>query len=196
MKFPFEGPRFSAPPQINLRELARRLREAPEDGEAEKDAIRSEGGDSLDVQIDKYLSDYESEARTMKQEGVDFRSMTQRMLMEAEDEEEVETEPAETEEPAEMSLSDIDVGAFASDVARLIENADGLIEFRNTIARRAAKFLEKNYSSEVVAEFENVLSNEHGIEDGKSKEDLSAERYPAPAAARAGDGGAGGGGGL
>ena len=43
-----------------------------------------EGEDSLDSQIDRRLSDYESESRVAKTEGLDFRMMTRRFLLEAE----------------------------------------------------------------------------------------------------------------
>lgn len=147
--------------------------------------------DSLDAQVDRYLIQYESEAKTSKREGLDYRMMTRRILSEAEeDEESADEEPAG--KPTKLSLDDIDIESFANDVARLIENYDSLLEVRNTLLRRARGFLAKGYEPDVVQEFERVMRESHGIVDGKSKQDIADEDFPAPRADRAGEGGVGG----
>lgn len=162
---------------------------------------KEETEDSVDSQIDRYLGQYEGEAKSVKTEGLCFRSMTRRFLTEAEDGEEEPAEDAEEpvdepapEEPPKLSLDEIDVESFANDVARLIESADSLLEFRSTIARRAKNFLMKTYDQQVLQAFEASLRDEHGIVPGESKEEFADTEFPAPGADRAGDGGSGAGG--
>ncbi len=167
--------------------------------EAEGDAAPQEESDSLDSQVDRYLAQYEGEAKTAKTEGLDFRMMTRRFLNEAgEDEEDEEEEPAAAEEPeaptepTKMTLEDIDLQSFANSVIRLVDNYDSLLEVRSTLARRAINFVAKAYDPDVVEELKRVLRDEHGLIPGESPMDTDAEEFVAPAADRAGSGGEGG----
>lgn len=151
---------------------------------SEEDMLsEKEGEDSLDTQVDRFLSDYESEAKSSKKEGKDWR-MTVRRILEAE-----EDAPTALDS---MSSNDIDVSSFTNSVIRLIENYDSLLEVKNTILRRAVNFLEKSYDNDVIAAFKDALKDEHGIEIGKSKSDVEDE-FAAPPAGAAGPIGAGGG---
>jgi hypothetical protein len=150
--------------------------------------------DSLDQQVDDLLASYESESRSKKNEGLDFRMMTRRFLssttrtlVEAQDEDKKEEEPSE--EKKKLTIEDIDVEEFASNVARMIENYDSLLEVRNTLARRAVNFLIENYEEDVVNQFKDVLEEVHDIEIGKSKAEIEDENFQAPPADRAGGGG-------
>lgn len=151
------------------------------------------GEDSIDNQIDKYFSSYESEAKNSKNEGLNFRDMTRRFLIEAGEDEEKEDESAEDEEsePEKLTAEDIDVGSFANDVVRLVENYDNLLEMRNTILRRAMNYLSKNYDSDVIDLFREELLEGHGMEIGVSNKD-EEEKFLAPKAAAAGPAGGGG----
>ena len=212
MKNFFRRPKIKRVQQISqLRaliseETRRILREAEEVGE-------EKGEDSLDAQVDKYLSDYEAEAKNLKKEGRDFRSLVRRFLREApedeekEDEEDEEDEDAgeesdeegeaeggdeeggeeeEDEEPEKLTLDDVNVESFADSVVRLVENYDSLLEVRNTILRRAVNFLTKTYDIDVVDSFKEVVQERHGIEIGKSKSEMEEDDFQPPAAARAG----------
>ena len=167
-----------------LKKLAKLLREA-------EDYQKEDGNDSLDSQIDKYLSDYESEAKSVQQEGYDFRRMTRKFLLEEEGEE--ESDDTESEEDTQLTEEDIDIQSFSDSVMRLVDNYDSLLEVRNTILRRASNFLGKNYSQDVVDSFKECLQEVHGIEIGKSDKEREDE-FEAPKAGAAGPmGGAGGG---
>lgn len=156
-----------------------------------KETPEQETEDSLDAQVDRYLVQYEGEAKTPKQEGLNFRMMMRRILSEAnEDKEGAGKKPAG--KPTKLSLDDIDLESFANSVARLIENYDSLLEVRNTLLRRARGFLAKGYEPDVVQEFEHVMRESHGLADGESKQDIANEDFPAPGADRAGSGGVGG----
>lgn len=156
---------------------------------SEEDMLsEKEGEDSLDAQVDRLLSDYESEAKSLKKEGKDWR-MTVRRILEAEE----ESAPAALDS---MSSDDIDVSSFTNSVIRLIENYDSLLEVKNTILRRAVNFLEKSYDNDVIAAFKDALKDEHGVEIGKSKSDVEDEFAAPPAGAAGPIGSAGGPGGV
>lgn len=140
--------------------------------------------DSLDLQIDSYLTDYESEAKKIKSEGVDFRRMTRRFLVEAEDEDEKpEENEKDSAEKKKLTAEDLDLENFAASVVRLIDNYDSLLEVKLTIAKRATNFLLKNYETSVIKEFKEILSDQHDIfVDHPEQAD---EPYLAPPADRA-----------
>jgi len=166
-----------------LRSLAKFLREADEKPQKE------EGEDSLDAQIDKYLSQYESEAKSSKNEGLNFRSMTRQFLLKEEGDK--ETPEEDEDESPELTTEDIDIQSFSSSVVRLVDNYDSLLEVRNTILRRATNFLFKNYSQDVVDLFKEELLETHDIEIGKSDLEKDDE-FEAPKAGAAGPLGGGG----
>jgi hypothetical protein len=188
-----------------------------------------EGDDSIDNQIDDYLSQYERTAKDSLREGKNWNLTIRRLLNEKnEDEEDPFSEPEEGEEeegegddaneedveqddegdeenpeedeedskPEKLTESDIDLNQFANDVSRLIENYDSLLEIKNTIIRRALKYISESYDKSAVDKLKEVLLDEHGLEAGSTKKD-NEERFSAPPAERAiGAGGGGGGGGI
>ena len=167
--------------------------------EAEKDP-KEDGEDSLDDQVDRYLTDFEAEAKSAKTEARDWRR-TVRRIVEAEGDEDKEDKKdeegaegeGEEEKPKKLSADDIDVDSYANSVMRLIDNYDSLLEVRNTILRRAANFIGKNYEMDVLNQFKETLRGDYGMEIGRSPEDMTDEKFPAPPAARAGGTGGGGG---
>lgn len=184
--------------KIRIGDLRRLLREQLlREEEGDTQAAEQESNDSLDAQVDRYLAQYEGEAKTAKQEGRDFRMLTRRILGEAgEDEEEGGDEggddDAAAEAPAQLTMDDIDVESFANSVVRLVDNYDSLLEVRSTLARRAINFITKTYGPEVVEALKKTLRDDHGLVPGESPEDVADEDFPAPAADRAGSGGEGG----
>ena len=190
--------------KIKLKDLKRIIREAKDGFVTENVATdlkkpEPRGEDSLDAQVDRYLAEYESEAKSSKTEGIDWRRTVKRFLFEKDDDASTDDtdatdvdlsgtddKSAPPEAPAKLSTEDIDMSSYANSVVRLIDNYDSLLEVRNTVLRRAVKFLEKNYDADVVKQFEEHLRDEHDLEMGMSKLDVADEEYPAPAAARAG----------
>ena len=175
---------------MTLKSLAKLLREA------DKEPVKEEGEDSLDAQVDKLFSDYESEAQNAKNEGLDYRMMTRRFLREAEEDDKKEDEKDEKEEDAEekkqLALEDINMTSFVTDVMRLVDNYESLLEVRNTILRRAANYLGKNYEKDAVDAFKEELLESYGVEIGMSKFDREDElEFQPPKAAAAGPMGGG-----
>lgn len=168
-----------------LKELARLLREAEDEPKKEV------GEDSIDDQIDKYLSQYESQAKEdskEKFESVSYEKMTHdwRSLTEAEDEDKKDEKPEKTK------LEEVNMGSFVSDVMRLVENYDSLLEIKNTILRRAANYLSTNYEADALQAFKEELLESYGVEIGQSEAEKQDEFQP-PKAGAAGPMGGGGG---
>lgn len=164
-----------------LKQLARLLREA-ESQQPKKEV----GEDSVDSQIDKYLSQYESQAREdndAKFEGVSYDKMTRdwRSLTEAEEEKD--------DAPQKLKIDDISMGSYVSDVMRLVDNYESLLEIKNTVLRRAANYLAENYEGDVLQVFKNELLESYGIEIGQTTSEKEDEVQP-PKAGSAGPMGA------
>jgi hypothetical protein len=153
-------------------------------------AATLETNDSLDDQVDHYLAQYEAEAANSKNEGVDFRHLTRRFLSEADGD---EIEPVDANEPEKKTIDDIDIDSFADSVVRLIENYENLLEFRDTIVKRALNHISKSHDASTVDSLRRIFVDEHSIDPGKSEEEVRDEKYPVPAADRAGGEGGGGG---
>ena len=163
-----------------LKKLVTLLREADE-------VKKEDGEDSLDSQLDRYFSDYESEAKNSKNEGLSFRGIAQRFLLEAEEEDSADEEGSEEEEAAteKLSAEDLDMNSFVASVMRLIDNYDNLLEINNTILRRASNFIGKAYDEATVEAFKEELAESYGIEIGQSKLEKEDE-FEAPKAGAAG----------
>lgn len=140
--------------------------------------------DSLDVQVDSYLTQYESEAKKSKTEGRDFRTLVKRFLTEEEGDD-VPSIDAKDQSGDKKGIDEFDVGSYVSSVIRLIENYDSLIEVRSTLARRARNFIAKQYDSNVLQRFDSIIRQEHGIVPGKTHDDVEREESSPPYAANA-----------
>lgn len=188
----------------------------------EDDSISHEtgaSGDSIDSQVDRYLGQYEGDAKKADSESpgatvgamesIDWRDLIKgHLITEAEgddDQGQADKKPDEAaddaapDEPPKLGMENLDVAKFADNVVRLIDNYDSLLEVRNTLLRRAKSFLKKTYDDETLKAFDDVLRDDHGMEAGTDDKALAADKFPAPAAdrasgsAEAGPGGAGGG---
>ena len=127
------------------------------------DELPTSSEDSLDNKVDSFLIKFEKES--MKNVGESRLKEAFQYIFEA-DEEETETlEPASTEAPA----PNLNVDAFAKDVARLIDNHESLIDIPLAIYNRALSFVGKNYSKEVVDNLKDVLEKQHGLQFGPDK---------------------------
>jgi len=121
--------------------------------------------DSIDAQVYAFFTQAEStalgaaEART----GLgpftvesSLRNMSLKFLLK-EAGEEGGTEGEETE-------SEFHVEAFTSEVSRLIQNADTLLDLKNTIIEMAKKYLTDKYDEDTASQFVESLQSQHNIE--------------------------------
>lgn len=145
--------------------------------------------DSLDTQVDKYLSSYEANAKQEKREAFDFRQSMRDFLTEAEEDEDAE---GKKESVKNLKLEDINIPIFTNDVMRLVVNYDSLLEIRDTILKRALNYLAKNYNNETTMAFKDELLETHGVVLDKSKQDIDDENFAAPKAGAAGPAGGAG----
>lgn len=141
----------------------------------------SDDSDSLDTQVDRFLISYEKEAKNIKTESRDFRSLVRRILVEADEDEKKDSEKSDNS--VKLGVEDINVESFAESVVRLIDNYENLLEVRDTLIRRSQKFLEKNYKEDVVSEFLSILREQFDIEVGLTDVDKRFLVQPPPAAA-------------
>lgn len=184
-----------------LRHLIERLLREAEEPISDPDL---EGDDSVDTQIDRYFADFEGEAQNLKKEGSDFRMFMRRFLNEAEDEGDEESEDdkslddmldddaasggekdtsEEVKEAPKLKSSDIDMTNFVNGVMRLVDNYDSLLEIRNTVLRRAAKFVKEKYEPDALDLFKQELLETFGEKIGKSDKDMEDD-LDVPGAAR------------
>jgi len=163
-----------------------------------------EPGDSIDSQIDKLLIDYETEAKRSKNEGLDFRMITRRLLREEEEEDE-DTDDSEEDdadgakdddaddadkETKKSPLDELNVESYVASVMRLVDNYDNLLEVRNTILRRAKNYLVKNYEPEALNSFDDNLRETYGMEVGEMESERQ-DKFQPPKAGAAGPMGGG-----
>jgi hypothetical protein len=196
-------------PRDNWKKLVLESRRKLIKEEEESKNPKERGNDSVDVQIDKFFSNFESEAKMSKNESLNWRMITRRLLEAEGDEEEEgseeeesegaeeESEDSEEDAPEKLSVDDIDINSFAAAVARLVDNYDSLLEVRDTITRRAVNYLSKGYELEVVQKFKDVMGDQFDLGSDEGPSGLPDEKFQAPPANRAmGGGGGGGGGGI
>lgn len=198
-----------------FKNLARRL--LKEEGNKADSMTRQKDQMSLDMQVDKYFIQFEKESK-IKQESLSRRGIILFEAPEDEEEEEeeeddsgdldldfgdeseedsdtdadVETDETEAAPPAKLGPEKVDLYNFASNVVRLIENYEMMLEVEKTLLRRSISFMEKLYNQDAINELKDIFSEEHGLEADRSKFDMDAEDFVAPAAQRAGGTGGGG----
>ena len=109
------------------------------------------------------------------------------------DEEDADDAEDDSMVPDEVSPS-IDIGTFATKVARLAEMPEKVLDLKNAIINRAVQYLEQNYDDNVAKDFENALLDRFQLAVPENEiENLVAADLPAPPAVGAGSGGAAGG---
>ena len=126
-------------------------------------------GDEVDTALKDVMADFEKRALDSaaakaklepavgpKKEG---RMSLARLLFEADDDEVL-----------------IDVGTFASDVARLINNYDSLIDMEAVIYTKAMDFLEKKYGKDYAEQLRDTLARDYNIDIDVKQDPEKAER--------------------
>ena len=135
--------------------------------------------DSLDDQIDSLLIKYESESIIDDEGHADFinENMYDRFMRYLIIEQEKTLDPAaeesgkakgserqEEDEEGEERTPNIDIDVFTKKVARLIMNADSLLNVEQVILNRSEKFVRENYNEEHLDRFRTILEKQFDIE--------------------------------
>jgi hypothetical protein len=136
--------------------------------------------DSVDAVIDHQIMQAEksgvdrgknvSEGRRKKKK---IPTLRESLMVEAEDDAEAEKAAPAAPEPPQKSQS-LDREAFCSEVARIYQNANGLIDLPGTVLRRTLNYVIKNYGEEKAKEIEDTLESNFGI-SLRRPEDRDAE---------------------
>jgi len=182
------------------------LLEQEEEPEGDEPDVKSLS--SVDEQIDDLLFQYEKLATPDEEQVLQelIRKGSLRFILEqeepeeeAEEAEEVEEVEEEGDEEAEDATPEeetpsIDIGTFATKVARLAEMPEKVLDLKNAIINRAVQYLEQNYDDNVAKDFQEALLDRFQLAVPEDEiENLVASDLPAPPAAGAGSGGAAGG---
>lgn len=122
----------------------------------------------LEAQVDAVLADFEMAA--LKSAKVN-ESLNLRMLLNEE-------------------VVDFDVETFATNVARLIDNYETLLDIEQAIYYRAIEILKKNYGDEFVDAFKQIMHDRYRMDFGDVRVDPIKDQAPLALGA----GGEGGGG--
>ena len=184
----------------------------PERGEGIKVGKKTRlAKDSLDDQIDSLLIKYEMESIIDEEGHSDFvnENMYNRFMKGLITEQEKPLDPAaeeagktkgserqEEDEEGEEKTPNIDIDVFTKKVARLIMNADRLLNVEQVVLNRAEKFLRDNYNEDHIERFKTILEKQFDIESDlifREFEDRPTEE-DAPQGFGAYAGGTGGGG--
>lgn len=134
--------------------------------------------DSVDDQIDALIIRYEKDS--VKDEEVEeeermfesLKNLTLRFLLE-QDEEPAEPPvgsetPKKDPVPPEDKKPPIDIDTFTKKVARLVMNAQDLLQVEEVIISRATEFLRKNYGQSYVDQMESILDQQFDFDlDGE-----------------------------
>jgi hypothetical protein len=128
--------------------------DAPEDSETADESEDTEAADdvqgpedgpgvSLDDDIEAVLIDFEASARDIASDELAENSNLYRLLYETTD--------------------DIDIDAFAADVARLIKNYDNLLDIEQMLVDKARDFVSSKYGEDVASNMIDTLETQHDI---------------------------------
>lgn len=110
----------------------------------------------LEAQVDAVLADFEMSA--LKSAKVN-ENLSLRMLLNEE-------------------VVDFDVESFATNVARLIDNYETLLDIEQAIYYRAIEILKKNYSEEFVDAFKQIMHDRHRMDFGDVRADPIKDQAP------------------
>ena len=110
----------------------------------------------LEAQVDAVLADFELAALKSAQVN---ESLNMQMLL--------------TEEVVEF-----DIETFASNVARLIDNYDTLLDIESAIYYRALNIIQKNYGDDFADAFKQIMHDRHRFDFGDVRSDPVADAAP------------------
>lgn len=145
--------------------------------------------DSVDMQVDKFLLDVDPSGQKNQQEA---RRDSSRWLHEVAGlyEEEGGAPPAPTPDAAGDNTADpnagkpqhpakkLDLVSFASDIARLVEKSDNLLDVKGAIVRRALNYVSKNYDPKQAKDIAQILENNFGVSAEPGSDPYDDETAP------------------
>ena len=178
--------------------------EAVDEEAAEEEKVAIEAGDEVrlgkqfDIALDSILQDYEMNALKSAQIHVAAQEEIESEVSASTNEwykrglGNLLFEQEEVVEEEIVSENQLDIELFSSDVARLIQNYQVLMDMESIIFNKAKEFLILKYGEEVAEAFAEILRLKHDLGFGSEIEELEDIETAAPIAVGAsGDGGGG-----
>lgn len=134
--------------------------------------------DSLDAQVYAFFTQAESSALNSAEARSGLGPFTVESALRKTSlkfllaEQEGAAAPAETE--GEETENEFHVEMFASEVSRLVKNADTLLDLKNTIMEMAKKYLADKYDDDTAVAFSDTMKAQHDLEivDPDSPDDM------------------------
>ena len=134
--------------------------------------------DSLDAQVYAFFTQAESSALNSAEARGGLGPFTVESALRKTSlkfllaEQEGAASPAETE--GEETEKEFHVEVFASEVSRLVKNADTLLDLKNTIMEMAKKYLADKYDDDTAIAFDDTMKAQHDLEivDPDSPDDM------------------------
>lgn len=113
--------------------------------------------ESIDAQIDKFLLQYDPSS-----EQTPVASANEMLLREADEEAEQPVADPNAGKPPVPSKR-LDMMSFASDIARLVEKSETLLDIKGAIVRRSLNYVTKNYDTKQAKDIAQILQNNFGV---------------------------------
>ena len=191
---------------------SRMLAEAPDDdddegglfGEEEDDAEEKEDSEEKEEKEDEEEEEKEDEVKVDKSDEVEFGKSLDDALNAIFVDIETDSLKSAKIQKQEESLSlksmllteseepSIDLEIFAAETARIIKNADTLLDIEKIILSKARDYLLSKYGEDEEKNFLEIMQNRFSIDARDESEKDSQEEIEAPIAIGAGGGAAGG----
>lgn len=151
--------------------------------------VGEEPPDSVDDQIDALIIRYEQDSIESGEQAEEERmleslhNMSMRFLLEEDPPADPAAEPPAEEpagsetpkadpEPPEAKKPPLDIDLFTKKVARLVMNANSLLNIEEVIISRAMEFLKKNYGKNYVEQMQDILDNQFDFDLTGDRNDI------------------------
>lgn len=129
---------------------------------------------SLDAQVDKFILDADPSGQGQTQES---------LVREADDEASPPSDPNLGKPP--VPTKRLDMMSFATDIARLVEKSENLLDIKGTIVRRALNYVSKNYDPKQAKDVAQILENNFGVSAEPGTDPYEDETAPSAVGAGA-----------
>lgn len=139
----------------------------------------------LEAQVDNMLADFEMAALKSSAINVDAETVEGDVV------ENWWRQPLTSLLVEVDSVADLDIEQFATDVARLIQNYQTLLDIESAIYYRAIALLERNYDDETALAFKDIMQQRYQFDFDDIRDDPVENEAPLALGA-AGEGGGGG----
>lgn len=130
--------------------------------------------DSVDDQIDALIIRYEKDSIDAGEEETEEERMFESLktlslgfLLEEDEPAEPPTgseTPKKNPEPPEEKKPPLDIDLFSKKIARLVMNAQELLQVEEVIISRASEFLKKNYDQSYVDQMQDILDQQYDFD--------------------------------